>query len=108
MYSRPIPTSELAKRFPGLRALASDYVNLEWDYEYDSPQEAVLAFAEQESELVGDVVDGLTWLCRTFPEESARAAALDQLGWGYGGRPGMLNDFLAWTLQTLTTGAAEG
>lgn len=101
MSIRPIPTSELAAHFPGLRVLAGDYVNLEFDFEFGTAEGAVLAFAEQESELVGDAVEGITWLCRQYPDESARSAALDQLGWGYGGRPGRLDAFLAWTLQAL-------
>jgi len=108
MSSRPTQISELGSKFPGLAVLADRYVTNHWDYQFGTPEAAVLAFQGDHPELVADAAAGIDWVCRTLSAEVERTAALARLGWGYGGGPGMLNDFLAWTLQTLTTGAAEG
>lgn len=101
MSSRPSPTSEIEKRFPGLAVLAGNYVNNAWDYLHGSPQAAVLAFSAEEPELRASAAAGIDELVQALATEGERRAALLEMGWGYGGVPGTLDEFLKWTRMTL-------
>lgn len=88
-------------RFPGLLGLARDYVNLSWDFEYDEPEQAVLAFISTRPDLVASCSDGVEAMLVECDDEAGRLRSLAQLGWGYAPRTGKLDAFLLWTRDTL-------
>lgn len=106
MSIRPSPNSELGTRFPGLRELSLSYVTVSWDYEFGSPEAAVAAFCEDQPGLTACAAEGIDALFREYPDEAARAAALAELDWGFVGRPGVLDIFLAWARDALSTAAS--
>jgi hypothetical protein len=87
--------------------LANNYVTTTADYEFGGAEEAVLAFASAYPDLIGSAVDGLAALLRDCPDEPARDAELEKLGWGYAPRGGQLDAFIAWTRDTLEAGNTE-
>lgn len=101
MSIRPTPNSELALRFPGLLGLSRDYINLSWDFEFDEPEEGVLAFISTRPDLVSSCADGIEVMLTECADEAARLQTLAQLGWGYAPRAGRLDTFLIWARDTL-------
>jgi hypothetical protein len=98
---QPSPSSDFAKRFPGLHALARDVLNADWDFEYASAEDAVVSFASQFPRDVPSCIAGIEALLSECPDEAARDRELDMLGWGYGPRPGRLDAFLVWARDAL-------
>jgi hypothetical protein len=86
--------------------LITEFVNLEWDFEFDSPEDAVLSFAVQFPDDVRSCVEGIEALLTECPDEAARVRELDVLGWGYAPRPGRLDAFLEWARTALTQPSA--
>jgi hypothetical protein len=104
---QPSPSSDFAKRFPGLHGLARDVLNADWDFEYASAEDAVVSFASQFPRDVASCIAGIDALLTECPDEAARDRELDALGWGYGPRPGKLDAFLVWARDTLSSRATE-
>lgn len=98
---RPTPHSDFGSRFPGLLTLASECLNSEWDFEYASPEDGVMAFAAQFPDEVASCVDGIDALLRECSDEASRERELDAMGWGFAGPPGRLDGLLVWTRDTL-------
>jgi hypothetical protein len=98
---RPSPHSEFGSRFPGLVTLASECLNLEWDFEYGSPEDAVMDFAAQFPDEVASCVAGIEALLAECPDEDSRGRELGAMGWGFGGNPGRLDALLIWARDTL-------
>jgi hypothetical protein len=86
--------------------LAAECLNLEWDFEYASAEDAVLAFARQFPDEVESCLAGIEALLTECPDEDARDRELDVLGWGYAPETGKLDAFLAWTRDTLQHAAS--
>jgi hypothetical protein len=82
--------------------LITEFINLEWGYEFDSPEEAVLAFAARFPDEVPSCVAGIDALLTESPDEAARRQELVHLGWGYASRPGRLDTFLEWAREALS------
>jgi hypothetical protein len=101
MYTQRSRNSDLGKRFPALETLASSYVNIEWD-EFASPEAAVLAFRRDFPAKAPEAAAGVRAVLEEFEAEPDRYAALDAIGWGFSGPPGVLDSFLAWTRDALT------
>lgn len=101
MSIRPTPNSELAQRFPGLLGLSRDYINLSWDFEYDEPEQGVLAFAATRPDLVSSCADGIDFVLTECADEPMRLQTLAELGWGYAPHANRLDAFLTWTRNTL-------
>lgn len=101
MSSQPSRSSELAARFPGAHKLAYSYVTNSWDYLFGTPEAAVEAFMTDQPELIESAADGIDELLSSCADEPEREAVLDEWGWGYGGEPGVLDEFLIWTRATL-------
>lgn len=112
MSIRPIQSSDLATRFPGLLGLARDYINVSWDFEFDEPEDGVLSFVNARPELASSCAAGLDSLMAECPDEAARLRTLSELGWGYAPRAGKLDTFLIWArdmlARTSTTETAAG
>lgn len=104
---QPSPSSDFAKRFPGLHGLARDVLNADWDFEYTSAEDAVVSFATQFPRDVASCIAGIEALLAECPDETARDRELDALGWGYGPRPGRLDAFLVWTCDKLRQSASR-
>jgi hypothetical protein len=94
-------------RFPGLLGLARDYINLSWDFEFDEPEDGVVAFLTTRPELASSCAAGIEALLNECPDEAERLRRLDELGWGYSPRSGKLDAFLVWARTTLRQGSAE-
>jgi hypothetical protein len=107
LSTQPSPSSDFAKRFPGLHGLARDVLNADWDFEYESAEDAVLSFASQFPRKVPSCIAGIEALLSECPDEVTRARELDALGWNYGARPGKLDQFLLWARDTLAVAANE-
>jgi hypothetical protein len=105
MSQRPSPHTDLTERFPGLHGLARDVLNADWDFEYESAEDAVLSFAAQFPRKVPSCVAGIEALLSECPDEATRERELDALGWNYGARPGKLDEFLIWARDTLSVAA---
>jgi hypothetical protein len=105
MSARPTPTSELADVFPGLEMLARSYVDLSWDYEYGSPEAAVVAFVEDNPGLAASAAGGLRHLLTACLDDASRLAQLRPLGWGYTGGSRSLALFLTWAADALEVAA---
>lgn len=101
MSTRRSPSPDLASRFPGLWRLAQDYLSNAWDYTFGTPQNALLAFREQQPELAGSAAAGIDALFVEYASERGREDALDTMDWGYAPDPGELDAFLRWACQTL-------
>ena len=103
---QPFPSSDFAKRFPGLHGLARDVLNADWDFEYASAEDAVASFVSQFPRDVASCLAGIEALLSECPDEAARERELDALGWGYGPGPGGLDTFLVWARDTLRQSSA--
>lgn len=101
LSTQPSRNSEFAGRFSGLATLARDYLNLSWDFEYDSPEDAVHAFASQRDDELVSCIAGLEAMLSELPDEATRDRELDAMGWGFAPRPGRLDAFLAWARDAL-------
>jgi hypothetical protein len=100
MAARPTPSSDLAAQFPGLVGLCG-YVSNAWDYEYGSPEAAVVAFIGECADQRASAAAGLEELLRKLDPETERKAVLGWLGFGYTGPPGTVDRFLRWTQARL-------
>jgi hypothetical protein len=106
LSTQPSPSSELAKRFPGLHGLARDVLNADWDFEYASAEDAIISFASQFPRDVASCIAGIEALLTECPDEAARDRELEGMGWGYAPRPGRLDAFLVWTRDALRQSSA--
>jgi hypothetical protein len=81
--------------------LARDVLNADWDFEYESAQDAVISFASQFPREVASCIAGLEALLSECPDEASRHHELRVLGWNYAPGPGRLDAFLGWARDTL-------
>jgi hypothetical protein len=105
---QPSPTSELAQRYPELATFSRAYLHQDWDLDFSTPEEVLLAFRSDYPESAAATADAMTALLEQFPDEAARYRALIGIGWSLSGPPGRLDEFLRWARGALRDSSGQG
>jgi hypothetical protein len=90
-----------------LVTFSRSYLHQDWDLDFESPEEALLAFQANHPDEASGISEAAAALLDELSTEVERDKVLDELGWNFWGPPGRIDELLNWARLTLARRPAE-
>jgi hypothetical protein len=90
-----------------LATVARSYLHQDWDLDFESPEDALVAFQTNHPDDAAGIADAAAALLEELRTEEERAQVLGELGWSFWGPAGRIDELLNWARLTLVRRAAE-
>jgi hypothetical protein len=86
---------------------SQSYLHQDWDLDFESPEDALLVFANNHPDAAVSVAEACAALLHEWSSEARRYEVLATIGWNFSGPSGRLDSFLEWASSAMAQLPAE-